>query len=350
VPPAPPPAGKRQLQAADSLGPLFAKLPDALICFILIRLATADVLRLAAASRLFRIFCGDETLWARLALAGYNGPLVWLGSWRASALALSADHGAFAGSSDDRPPAAPPAMAPLSAPAGFMPDLLTRRWNRCRLTLGVAGFAPPAEHVERVAAGGMTAAAFAAVYDDSCRPVILTGALDGWDLNSWALPELLKRCAPRRPHPHNAPLPLPPSLRSQSTCAPHGLPLTARAPSLSSHSSLPPQKHDDRHGGTRFQVSKPAGGTLSMRLRDFAAYAAGQADEEPLYIFDGGFGRAAPELLRRYAVPAAFDSDYLEARAAPPGFCCRCCGCCCCGGVALLGFLERGFHGCNAFR
>jgi len=47
-------------------------------------------------------------------------------------------------------------------------------------------------------------------------------------------------------------------------------------------------------------------GAVTLSLRAFAAYSAGTTDESPLYIFDARFAKAAPELVREYAVPHWF--------------------------------------------
>jgi hypothetical protein len=51
---------------------------------------------------------------------------------------------------------------------------------------------------------------------------------------------------------------------------------------------------------------------VKMSLRDYAAYASVQHDEEPLYIFDPTFGESAPPLLVDYTVPPLFGEDFLE--------------------------------------
>ncbi len=42
-----------------------------------------------------------------------------------------------------------------------------------------------------------------------------------------------------------------------------------------------------------------------------------QADEEPLYVFDGRFGEVAPAMLAAYRVPAAFDQDFFSVLGEP---------------------------------
>lgn len=66
-------------------------------------------------------------------------------------------------------------------------------------------------------------------------------------------------------------------------------------------------------GARHFLVSKPGGGHARMALAHYWDYVCRQADEEPLYVFDGGFGETAPELLARYRVPAVFGQDYYRA-------------------------------------
>eukprot|EP00913_Durusdinium_trenchii_P011693 g10981.t1 len=50
---------------------------------------------------------------------------------------------------------------------------------------------------------------------------------------------------------------------------------------------------------------------LRLRLNDFAEYAATQADDDPLYLFDHLFGEypATKSLLDEYQVPSVFGED-----------------------------------------
>ncbi|CAK9083680.1 Bifunctional arginine demethylase and lysyl-hydroxylase JMJD6 (Histone arginine demethylase JMJD6) (JmjC domain-containing protein 6) (Jumonji domain-containing protein 6) (Lysyl-hydroxylase JMJD6) (Peptide-lysine 5-dioxygenase JMJD6) (Phosphatidylserine receptor) (Protein PTDSR), partial [Durusdinium trenchii] len=52
---------------------------------------------------------------------------------------------------------------------------------------------------------------------------------------------------------------------------------------------------------------------LRLRLNDFAEYAATQADDDPLYLFDHLFGEypATKSLLDEYQVPSVFGEDLL---------------------------------------
>jgi hypothetical protein len=47
-----------------------------------------------------------------------------------------------------------------------------------------------------------------------------------------------------------------------------------------------------------------------MTLSAYYDYLGRQADEEPLYVFDGAFGESAPQLLAGYQVPHLFAQDY----------------------------------------
>ncbi|RHY27394.1 hypothetical protein DYB32_009957 [Aphanomyces invadans] len=50
---------------------------------------------------------------------------------------------------------------------------------------------------------------------------------------------------------------------------------------------------------------------VRMTLSDFAAYAAAQHDDSPLYIFDPHFGASMPSLLSDYVIPNVFNEDLL---------------------------------------
>jgi hypothetical protein len=49
---------------------------------------------------------------------------------------------------------------------------------------------------------------------------------------------------------------------------------------------------------------------MLMALPAYFDYLGRQADEEPLYVFDGAFGETAPQLLEGYQVPLLFAQDY----------------------------------------
>ena len=57
------------------------------------------------------------------------------------------------------------------------------------------------------------------------------------------------------------------------------------------------------HGDTGFTC-----GASEMRLRDYLAYAEGNSDDVPFYLFDKRFGEKAPALLADYATPPFLDS------------------------------------------
>ena len=53
-------------------------------------------------------------------------------------------------------------------------------------------------------------------------------------------------------------------------------------------------------------------GGANFQLADYLDYAATNADDQPLYLFDPTFGRSAPELLDAYERPAYFRDDLFD--------------------------------------
>jgi hypothetical protein len=61
---------------AESLGAL-ALLPDCVISYILSRLDARSLVKVACASKVLRVWSCEEAMWQALALAGFEGPLVF---------------------------------------------------------------------------------------------------------------------------------------------------------------------------------------------------------------------------------------------------------------------------------
>lgn len=142
---------------------------------------------------------------------------------------------------------------------GLVSDFLYRRWYRCHTQL--CHFLPAADAVPRVTHGTLDRALFAARYDAPAQPVILTGFMaaewpPGWQQH-WQLQQLVQQ-----------------------------------------------------HGQQQFWVSRPSGGKAKMTLAAYADYMLSQRDEEPLYVFDEGFGEAAPQLLQAYCAPSVIGPDF----------------------------------------
>jgi len=68
-----------------------------------------------------------------------------------------------------------------------------------------------------------------------------------------------------------------------------------------------------RFEGSSFECGEsPAGeGTALMSIESFVEYSDHQADDDPLYLFDGTFESSAPELEREYGAPSVFAHDLL---------------------------------------
>ncbi|KAK9830262.1 hypothetical protein WJX72_010661 [[Myrmecia] bisecta] len=181
-----------------------------------------------------------------ICLDEHSDKLCWQGSWKRTALFHSSPSGAAA--------QGPVCPLPVAAPVGFHSLFLYRRWYRCHLD--VRGFWPPQQQVPRVSGADLSLEQFTAEYDQRSSPVMLTGLTQGWKASAWDVQSLVAEY--------------------RDVC---------------------------------FQASKPAGGNVPMTLRDYMAYAVAQQDEEPLYVFDKGFGEAAPVMLQAYEVPKVFPED-----------------------------------------
>ena len=118
------------------------------------------------------------------------------------------------------------------------PPLVSRRWYRCHVDL--SSFLPAADGLPRLGeaeGAALTPQAFEARFDAPRQPVVAAGLLGGWaPLRDWA-----------------------------------------------------PAALGARYGEREVRVSKPlaaSGRSARMRLDAYLQYAAVQADEEPLYVFD----------------------------------------------------------------
>eukprot|EP00899_Mesostigma_viride_P008008 jgi/Mesvir1/17208/Mv07625-RA.1 len=241
----------REPQTAESLG-LFNLLSDELIVKILHGLTMDDIMRLACTSRVMYILCSEEPLWMQLCLEEIpvGRDLQYRESWRHTGFQILAD-------TKGKTPPVKRVDAVTISNAGFSSLFLYRRWYRCHMA--IHEFLPPVEQVLR--ASVTDADEFEARFDRPAVPAILLGLLDEWPARNsrpWDLPSLVAR-----------------------------------------------------YGDARFKVSAVSGRRLTMPLREYAAYMAAQSDEEPLYIFDSKFGRAAPGLLTEYSIPRVFREDLL---------------------------------------
>ncbi|RHY84307.1 hypothetical protein DYB26_008132, partial [Aphanomyces astaci] len=160
-----------------------------------------------------------------------------------------------------RPPARPSIALPTNA---FTSDFLYRRYCRCHMD--ISSFTPPSvdPRIPRVSMTTLTPTLFFGQY--ARRPVILTDAISSWPSftpgspQQWTIESLVARFG-------------------DVVCrVTHNL-----------------------------DVQPP----IRMPLADFAAYAAAQHDETPLYVFDQHFGTTMPPLLDDYAIPSVFNEDLL---------------------------------------
>jgi hypothetical protein len=217
-------------------------LPDELICYLLGGLDVRELLALAQASRLLRVFACEEPLWLAKHLERCRTPFDYRGSWRATYLAHQPACG--------RPELTAAELVPVTPVPGFSSPALYRRWYRCNVDL--SSFVPPPPPAADASSSGSSGGSIACVpnavgmspeefearFDGPGQPALLGGLAAGWaggGLEAWQ-PDALAA----------------------------------------------------RFGHRLFRVTKPffSGGRTRMRLADYLAYSRQQHDEEPLYIFD----------------------------------------------------------------
>ncbi|ETV86432.1 hypothetical protein, variant [Aphanomyces astaci] len=235
---------------------LSTHLTDHLKAYLTLLLDAEDLLSLSLVSPTWYIFCNEEPLWMIQVLRKHHGNFTYhLPSWK---------HLYFCprpSAAMSRPPARPSIALPTNA---FTSDFLYRRYCRCHMD--ISSFTPPSvdTRIPRVSMTTLTPTLFFGQY--ARRPVILTDAISSWPSftpgspQQWTIESLVARFG-------------------DVVCrVTHNL-----------------------------DVQPP----IRMPLADFAAYAAAQHDETPLYVFDQHFGTTMPPLLDDYAIPSVFNEDLL---------------------------------------
>ncbi|KAK9865410.1 hypothetical protein WJX84_005753 [Apatococcus fuscideae] len=224
-------------------------LPDQLVDRICRLLSVQDLLSLSRASKALARYCLDEPIWSCKASNLAGGVLKHQGTWWATVQALIQGLPQVGGT-------VPKSMSrPL---AGFCPAFLQRRWLRRHAD--ISNFCPCSwsASLPVVDASTLQPGSFLLRFDRPGQAVALANLQQDW--------------------------------------AGQGMTLRALA---------------DHFGDCAFEVSKPTGGSILMRMADYVEYAAAQHDENPLYIFDSKFGEKAPGLLKMYQVPALFPEDLM---------------------------------------
>ena len=169
------------------LGPVLGALDDATLARLFGRLAPADLGRLAAVSKAFRVFCGLEEVWRDRVFAAWGADFTLhpSGGWKRTFLAR-----AFPG----RPGLAGP---PRRVGGALFSDLLYQPFHCATFKLPAAWLAK--ENVPRVA--GLSKAAFRERFERPNRPCIVTDVVPEWPaFAKWDLPYLERALEGRTVH------------------------------------------------------------------------------------------------------------------------------------------------------
>ncbi|KAF6245557.1 hypothetical protein COO60DRAFT_32754 [Scenedesmus sp. NREL 46B-D3] len=236
-------------------------LPDSILSLLCFYLDTRSLCCLACCSKLLRVYAYEEPVWQHQALDGHDGPVQYKANWRQTALSLLHQAALAAKPADISSTNSSNSSSSSSRTGCTRLQQLSSTWRQQqpqqlnprqqfqvlpRSSCTAAGAA--AMHPVGVPAASRSSATcqpstlnpslFLERYDMPAQPVILTGYMDdewpaGWQQH-WQLDSLAAA-----------------------------------------------------YGSSLLRASKPSGGKAALRLADYAAYMAQQADEEPLYVFDG---------------------------------------------------------------
>lgn len=247
-------ASSARVLRCSGLGPLLARLDDALLLKIC-GFVEPDVLAtLCTVTAVLRAFASFDELWRAPCLTRAAGaPLTFGGSWKATWFGAHLPHARLhqAASSSTWLQRGTPS---LFSDALYQPHLLVHGPSAMRQLRG-----PPCERL--APAGAVDAFEVGGFEAGIGRPVVLEGAGDGSaSSDTWDEASMLRRFGDRVYH---------------------------------------------------------AGG-VNFRLRDYLHYARSNADDPPLYLFDPTFGHSTPELLEAYSVPACFSDDLFNLLDPPP--------------------------------
>ncbi|KAJ3290641.1 hypothetical protein HK104_006629 [Borealophlyctis nickersoniae] len=155
-----------------------------------------------------------------------------------------------------------------------LPPYLYAKW--CRGAMDLSGFLPlipdPEDAIDRVTGLDLTAEKFRDSYESKSIPVMIEGKglVDSWKaMKTWTVDELI-----------------------------------------------------DKYCSTHFKVGNEYGRPrrVDMSFSSYVEYMRIQNDEAPLYVFDGGFGEKAPEMLTDYSVSHIFEEDILSLLPERPSF------------------------------
>jgi Cupin-like domain/F-box-like len=237
-----------------SLGPHLSALPDSILCRLLSLCCPDSLLSLALTSRMAYAFARDEDLWRALTLGTFGSCFKFGSSWRETYAAT--ERLRRMGPEESVADVTKTTKRPRTVRVeGVYSDVLFHKW-RCA-TAVMQGAWLEHDNVERIDGGAVSSEEFREQFEKPGVPVVVTGIVPQWPASSkWSKERLRETCA--------------------------------FAPFI-------------------------AGG-YDFAMRDYLDYSdriEGRCDQ-PLYLFDSGFARKAPQLAADYTVPDYFADDLFQ--------------------------------------
>lgn len=240
---------------AKSLGPHFGSLQDSQLLSLFGFFDADGLRRIALCSKALYMFSRDDELWRGLTLAKYGSSFIFTDSWR-----LTYNKTEWSVEQDCALERSVPTTRDIVnrkvvQVRGMFSDVLTHKW-RCQ-TASIDQSWLEFDNVRREHASEFSVDAFRDCYEAPGIPVVIQGVANTWEASRlWSK-----------------------------------------------------ESFQERFGEIRFNA-----GGFEFPLDRYLAYAdavVGRCDQ-PLYLFDCGFAKKAPELAAEYSVPAYFDEDLFQ--------------------------------------
>lgn len=223
----------RVLSVVDAFGPRLGRLGEGLVLQVLRWLDARSLAEAGCVSQGAFVYCSFDELWRELALAEWKARQAWrfAGSWKRTVLGVHEQQG--------------PGLVPRGTVCS---DTLYRTWQYATAEISAKWLRR--QRVETRRAQDLGVQEFVDEFERPCRPVLITGALDG---KRWPILAKWGSCGDR-----------------------------PRRPAI--------DESNDKLTKQSFRV-----GPVDMVFDDFLRYSELQAEESPLYLFDCKFvERTAP--------------------------------------------------------